>query len=114
MQPVPGRLPNVAGKSGAGVGSLLDGPAVATFDPYTVPGENPAIVRVTTKPLQDHARLSYIDRSCGLIMAGKALQVENPAGEVKRHIGRARGVPTIQAAMGSDHGIEQVGHLRVS
>jgi hypothetical protein len=101
-------------RQGAGVGSLLDGPAVATFDPHAVPGENPAIVRVTTKPLQDHARLFYIDRSCGPMMAGKALQVEKTPGEVERHIDRTHGVPAIQAAMGGDHGIEQLGHLSVS
>src|ERR1700692_4689013 len=68
MQPVPGRVPMVPGKSGAGVGSLLDEPAVATFDPHAVLGENPAIVRVTAKRLHDHARLSYIDRTWGPMM----------------------------------------------
>src|SRR6202166_2640348 len=112
MEPVPGRVPTMPGKSGARVGSLLNGPAVATFDPHAVPGENPAIVRVTTKPLHDHARLSYIDRSCGPMMTGKALQVEKTPREVERHIDRTDGVPAIQAAMGGDHGIEQFAHGR--
>src|SRR6202171_5504631 len=114
MQPVPGRVPMVPGKSGAGVGSLLDGPAVATFDPHAVLGEYPAIVRVTVKPLYDCARLSYIDRSRGPMMAGKALQVEKTPREVERHIDRTHGVPAIQAAMGGGHGFEQVVHLNVS
>jgi hypothetical protein len=48
------------------------------------------------------------------MMAGKALQVEKTPGEVERHIDRTHGVPAIQAAMGGDHGIEQLGHLSVS
>src|SRR6202030_711595 len=58
-----------------------------------------------------HARLFYIDRSCRPMMAGKALQVEKTPGEVGRHIDRTHGVPAIQAAMGGDHGIEQLAHI---
>src|SRR6202030_2906703 len=60
-----------------------------------------------------HARLFYIDRSCRTMMAGKALQVEKSPREVERHIDRTHGVPAIQAAMGGDHGIEQLAHLNV-
>src|ERR1700687_3466612 len=110
----PKASPDGARQKQRGVGSLLDGPAVATFDPPAVLGENPAIVRVTIKPLHDHARLPYIDRSCGPMMAGKALQVEKTSKEVERHIDRTHGVPAILAAMGGDHCIEQLAHLNVS
>jgi len=94
-----GRLPNVAGKSGAGSDRSSTTSRSRRSIHHAVPGENPAIVRVTIKPLQDHARLFYIDRSCGPMMAGKALQVEKTPGEVERHIDRTHGVPAIQAAM---------------
>jgi hypothetical protein len=114
MQPIPGRFADVPNKSRSRIGALFDDRTVATFDPHTVPVENPAIVRVTIKPLQDHARLSCIDRSCGPMMAGKTLQVEEPPGEVERHIDGAHGLPAIHAAVGGDHGFEQLAHLSVS
>jgi hypothetical protein len=64
--------------------------------------------------LPDHPGAPVTTRGTPPPMAGKALQVEKTPGEVERHIDRTHGVPAIEAAMGGDHGIEQLGHLSVS
>jgi hypothetical protein len=48
------------------------------------------------------------------MMTGKALQVEKRSLEVEGDIDRIHGVPTIQATMSDDRGVEQLGHLNVS
>jgi hypothetical protein len=38
------------------------------------------------------------------------LEVQQPTGEVERHIDRANGAPTVEAAMCCDHGTKEIGH----
>jgi hypothetical protein len=39
-----------------------------------------------------------------------SLKIQQPAGEVERHIDRANGVPAVEAAMCCDSGTKEIGH----
>ena len=39
-----------------------------------------------------------------------SLKIQQPAGEVERHIDRANGVPAVDAAMCCDNGTKEIGH----
>src|SRR6202047_3391019 len=44
-------------------------------------------------------------------MAGIALKIQQPTGEVERHIDRADGAPAVEAAMCCDNGTKEIGHV---
>ena len=39
------------------------------------------------------------------------LKIQQPTGEVERHIDRANGAPAVEAAMCCDNGIKEIGHV---
>src|ERR1700687_2398530 len=102
MQSIPGRAAYVSGKGGARIGTLLDDRTVATFDPGSVGRENPAIIGIAAKSLGGGARHRYVHRNRRTVMTRISLQFQEPAGEVERHIDRANGAPTFQAAVRGD------------
>jgi hypothetical protein len=40
-----------------------------------------------------------------------SLKIQQPAGEVERHIDRANGAPAVEAAMCCDNGTKKIGHV---
>ena len=43
-------------------------------------------------------------------MTRKTLEIQQPAGEVERHIDRANNVPAVEAAMRCDNRTKEIGH----
>ena len=44
-------------------------------------------------------------------MPRKTLDIQQPTGEVERHIDRANGAPAVEAAMRCDNGTEEIVHV---
>jgi hypothetical protein len=44
-------------------------------------------------------------------MARKTLEIQQPTGEVERHVDRANGAPAVEAAMCCDNGSKEIGHV---
>jgi hypothetical protein len=44
-------------------------------------------------------------------MPRKTLDIQQPTGEVERHVDRANGAPAVEAAMCCDNGTKEIGHV---
>src|ERR1700730_6071427 len=93
------------------IGALLDETTVVAFDPNPIRGEDPAIIGLIAQPLKDSPRFRSVHRSRRPAMTRITLKIQQPTGEVERHIDRANGAPAVEAAMCCDDGTKEVAHV---
>jgi len=80
------------------------------FDPDPIPGEYPAVVRIAAQPLKYRSGFQRIHRHCGTVMTGKALKIEQSAGEIEYDVDGAYAAPAFQAAVRLNCPIQQIAH----
>src|SRR6202049_2729392 len=98
-------------KGRARIGALCDNRPVTAFDQDPIRGENPPVIGFIAQPLKDRPWCHSIHRSRRPVMTRKTLDIQQPTGEVKRHIDRANGAPAVEAAMCCDNGTKEIGHV---
>src|ERR1700694_4081172 len=98
-------------KGRARLEALFDDRAVTAFDRNPIRGEDPPVIRFIAQPLKDGPRCRSVHRSRRPVMARKTLDIQQPTGEVERHVDRANGAPAVEAAMCCDNGTEEISHV---
>lgn len=74
MQPIPGRITDVACKGRPRFGALLDNFPIPALDRDSIRGEYPAVVRIAVQPLKYRSGFQRIHRHGRTMVAGKSLQ----------------------------------------
>src|ERR1700738_1164750 len=92
-------------------GALFDDRAVTAFDPDPIRGEDPPVIGFIAQPLKDRPRCRSVHRSRRPVMTRKPLDIQQPTGEVERHVDRANSAPAVEATMCCDDGTEEITHV---